>query len=90
MTNEREMIEWFQEGIDRGASHMLVAYDLYYQKDVSVFVFPEQDYWKEVVRFVKDDGLQVKSVLFLDEDRDSQIKSSIIPDNFYFKNKVLS
>jgi hypothetical protein len=43
MTTPNEILQWFEEGVARGATHMVVVCDTFDHEDYPVFVEPGQD-----------------------------------------------
>jgi hypothetical protein len=47
---ELNIREWVQEGKGRGASHLIIIRDDYYDCESPIFIFPEQDIQEEIIK----------------------------------------
>lgn len=75
MTTRAEIEEWFDRGIDKGASHMVVVCDTFDYGDFPVYVMPEQD----VNEVIKDNNnaskmLRVMEVYKMSMDKTAQME----------------
>jgi hypothetical protein len=43
MTTQNEISQWFDRGVKKGATHMIVVCDTFDYEDYPVYVFPEDD-----------------------------------------------
>lgn len=73
---------WFQEGTARGATHLLILYDVLLCEYRPVFIFPEQSVESEVMRMIfhnekKEDMLI--AVIPLSEDMERQLLMAFKP-----------
>jgi hypothetical protein len=56
----RDIADWFQRGVDEGATHMIVVCDTYDYDDYPVYIEPKMDFWKEYGRY---DGKNMQRVM---------------------------
>lgn len=73
---EREIRDWFIEGLAREAEYLMVVYDIPEQVCRPIFVYADQDVQDEVMRVVGDGYLKLRSVLTLADDMEVQIKTA--------------
>jgi len=77
LTLEREIRNWFIEGILREATYLIVVYDIPEQLCRPIFVYSDQDIQKEIIRISKDDSLKMRSVLTLADEMESQVRMTL-------------
>lgn len=80
--------DWFIEGIHRGARYMLIIFDYFEEEERPIFVFPEQDITKEVVKQIEDATVELKAVIDLLDDADRQIRAVNFPDRITISRVV--
>lgn len=75
MTTRAEIGEWFDRGIDKGASHMVVVCDTFDHGDFPVYVMPDQDV-NEVITANNSDSkmLRVMEVYKMAMDKTAQME----------------
>jgi len=73
---EKEIRDWFIEGIMREAAYLMVVYDIPEQIFRPIFVYTNQDVQSEVMRVVGDGRLKMRAVLTLANDMESQVKNA--------------
>lgn len=72
--------EWIAEGLDRGASHLIVLYNTLESEYTPAFVFPEQDIEFEVVRLIENsNGNMMIGVICLYGHIDEQVETVLRP-----------
>lgn len=73
--------KWAEDGIDIGASHLIVIYDVLNSEYRPLLVFPEQDVELEVVKilFHSNNEYMLMAVLLLSNDVNSQLSESLKP-----------
>lgn len=64
---------WFDRGVEQGATHMIVACDDFDHEDYPVYVKPEQDVAAEEARLRESSMQRVMEVYNLSMDRDQQL-----------------
>jgi hypothetical protein len=60
--------EWFKNGCDRGASHLVIFYDFLEKEYRPYFVFPEQEIEIEVIKIINRTSCALVGVLSLSDD----------------------
>jgi len=73
---EREIRDWFIEGLAREVEYLMVVYDIPEQICRPIFVYADQDVQDEVMRVVGDGRLKLRSILTLADDMEVQIKTA--------------
>lgn len=68
--------EWFQDGLRRGATHMIIFHDHFDHKDYPRYVFKGQNTRKMVVKSEEDTGRTVE-IYDLNKDIDRQLKEDL-------------
>ena len=64
---------WFDEGVQKGATHMIVACDTFDWEDYPVFVMPETDPREEAAKYDGPNMQKLMEVYNLALDRDPQL-----------------
>jgi len=59
MTSRPEISQWFDDGVAKGATHMIVACDCYSWDDYPSYVMPGEDP-KEKEKEILDHGMQIQ------------------------------
>jgi hypothetical protein len=66
--------EWFEEGLSKGASHMIVVCDTFDHEDYPVFVKPEEDVHEKERAYSGRNMQRVMEVYNLRADMDDQLR----------------
>ena len=69
--------DWFLDGIHMGARYMLIIFDEYEMEKRPVYIFPEQNVAKEVIKWSQKG--QVQGTVDLVESMEKQIKVLLTP-----------
>ena len=80
-------IDWFLDGIHMGARYMLIVFDEYEMEKRPVYIFPEQNIAKEVIKY--NQKRFVQGVIDLTENMERQIKMLLVPFNM-IKSRVVN
>ena len=80
--------DWFVDGVHRGARYMIIVFDKNELEERPIFVFPEQNIQKEVVKQIENVSVDIKAVMDLLDDIDRQILSIIIPEDILVSKVV--
>jgi hypothetical protein len=76
MTSRAEISQWFDDGVAKGATHMIVACDCYGWEDYPSYVMPGQDP-KEKEKDILDHGMQkIMEVYNLSMDKEQQLRQT--------------
>jgi hypothetical protein len=71
-----DISNWFDEGVSKGATHMIVVCDTWDYEDYPVFVKPGQDARAETIRCRSQRMQRVMEVYNLSMDKDSQMNEA--------------
>lgn len=72
-TTRVEIARWFQEGVEQGATHMIIVCDTYDWEDFPVYVDPMEDVRE---KYAEHDGKNMEKVMevySLFQDMDAQL-----------------
>ncbi len=73
---QKEIGEWFDRGVEQGATHMIIVCDTFDYDDYPVYVTPQQNV-KEVESKYRDNNMQrVMEVYDLRKDKAAQLKQT--------------
>lgn len=76
MTSRAEISQWFDDGVAKGATHMIVACDCYSWEDYPSYVMPGQDP-KEKEKDILDHGMQkIMEVYNLSMGKERQLRQT--------------
>lgn len=74
MTTKNEISEWFDRGVDEGATHMIVVCDTFDYEDYPVLVNPTQNIEEEVVKYNSSEKMsKVMEVYNLGKNKEYQL-----------------
>lgn len=79
-TTINELKDWFVEGKNKGATHMIVACDTWDWIDFPIYVMPEQDVKNLYQTQVKRSDMKVMEVYNLNKDIDIQLSQHRVMD----------
>lgn len=64
--------EWFDRGVEEGASHMIVVCDTFDHEDYPVYVGQGEDFWKKYDQYDGKDMQRIMEVYDLSKSWESQ------------------
>ena len=77
-TTVEEISGWFDRGVEKGATHMIVACDTFDYGDYPVYVMPDEDVRKRRDEIQQQDMTKVMEVYRLDLSKTMQLKEKAI------------
>jgi hypothetical protein len=72
-TTKPQLIAWFDRGVERQATHMIVVCDTFNYEDYPVYVSPDQDAQTEAAKYNGANMQRIMEVYNLHLDRDQQM-----------------
>lgn len=73
MTTRQELAAWFDRGVEKQATHMIVVCDTFDHGDYPVYVSPDQDARTEAAKYNSANMQRIMEVYDLRLDRDTQM-----------------
>ena len=75
-TTKNDLREWFKEGVEKGATHMIVTCDTFSYEDYPVYVMPDEDVHKRYSEHNGPNMQRVMEVYNLSQDMEEQLSHS--------------
>ena len=73
-TSKKEIAIWLEQGLEKGASHVIVAVDTFDYEDYPVYVMPNQNIQIEIDNIRKQNMTRIMEVYNLSLDLNQQLK----------------
>lgn len=75
MTSKSDIQGWFERGVTKGATHMIVVCDTFDHSDYPVFIAPEEDVRERAKEYDGRNMQRIMEVYDLSRDMDEQLNA---------------